>query len=100
MGWSVGPGLVRAPVQPTIDPLELHAVDIFTSTVARLDVVWMGTWPPDRRLFGGLSVCHACKHRHEQGHRNQQKYAPHRATPFSSGAGLSHLLPALQRYIS
>jgi hypothetical protein len=81
----VGPGLVGAPVQPAIAPLELHAVDIFAPAVARLDVVRVAR-RPDRSFLGRLSVCHACKQRHEQGYRNQQKYAPHRATPFSSGA--------------
>ncbi len=80
------PGLVGAPVQPTIAPLELHAVNIFASAVARLDAVRVAP-RPDRSFLGRLSVCRACKHRHKQSHRNQQKYAPHRATPFSSGAG-------------
>jgi hypothetical protein len=72
-------------VQPFTSRLEEHAVDIDASAVARMDVVRVGAWSPDRGRGqkGRLGICRPCKHRHEQGHSNQQDDAFHEnATSF------------------
>ncbi len=76
-------GRVGTHMQPTTGWLEQHLVDIDASS-GRVDVVWMGELPPDRRLIGSirLSLCHACKRYHEQSYRNQQDSAPHKRHPF------------------
>ena len=64
--WD-GPGRVGAAVQPAIYRLEGDAVYIDASAVARLDVVRVAAWPPDRGMLVRirLSLGHARKRCHE-----------------------------------